>query len=79
MPGSALLPNAQQIHSARRTLWLSDKVAASTHIVRHHNHRGAKNREPYSLQRFRNSLELLLFTPAARSFSKILHEVLISI
>lgn len=40
----------------------SDKVpAARTHVVRRHNHRGAKNRGTCSLQCFRSSLELLLF------------------
>lgn len=44
---------------------VSDKVlAASTHVVRH-NHRGTKNRGPYSLQFFESSTELLQFTAAA--------------
>lgn len=47
------MPNPQQIHGAQHTL--SDKMlAASTHVVRHHNHRGAKNRGRYSLQCFRS-------------------------
>ena len=66
------MPNPQQMHGAQRTL--SDKMlAASTHVVRHHNHRGAKNRERYSLQCFRSSMELLPVALAARTFTKILH------
>lgn len=52
---------AESTAQSRALCRLSDKTLAAS-IHRHHNHRGAKNRGIYSMQWFRSSAELLLFT-----------------